>query len=308
MPHVPVMVEEFLQYFDGLQIKTFFDGTLGAGGHAKALLEKHPEISKYIGCDRDREALAIAKETLKPWAEKIEFVHGNFADLDEHLEELGIKEVDGFFFDLGVSSMQFDEEKRGFSFSKTGPLDMRMDTSQDLTAEKIINTWSEKDLGIIFKEYGEEPRWKGAAKAIVRARKKKRIETTTDLAHVVSEVVKSRPKKWINPATLIFQALRICVNQELKSVEKGLKKAMGFLSEKGRIGAISFHSLEDRIVKNAFREASQPAKDFITGNKDKILPLMEVLTKKPIQCTRRESKRNPRARSAKIRFAQRRSS
>lgn len=299
-PHLPVMIDECLEYFSDRTIKVFFDGTLGAGGHAQALLKAHPEIEMYIGCDRDTSALEIAKETLKPWADKVVFVHGNFADLDKHLEKLGVTQVDGFFFDLGVSSMQLDQGKRGFSFSKEGPLDMRMDLTQDMTAKQIVNSWPEKKLGELFRDFGEEPRWRQAAKAIAIARSKKEIDTTEDLAEIMKEAVGQ--KKRLHPATLVFQALRICVNKELDSVQSGIQKALQFLTSHGRIGVLSFHSLEDRIVKNIFREASTAVKRL--QKEGNYIPMLEVLTKKPLICTRQEEKRNPRARSAKLRFAE----
>lgn len=197
--------------------------------------------------------------------------------------------------------MQLDQEKRGFSFSKEGPLDMRMDTTQDLTAKKVVNSWPEKQLATLFKDFGEEPKFKQAAKAIVTARKKKPIESTKELADILSKALGARPKKRLHPATLIFQALRICVNKELESVQTGIQKALEFLTPNGIIGAISFHSLEDRIVKNIFRDAARPIKKFSDEQKKRY---MTLLTKKPIVCSRKEFKENRRARSAKMRFLQ----
>jgi len=194
--------------------------------------------------------------------------------------------------------MQFDQDKRGFSFSKEGPLDMRMDTSETVTAKKVVNSWTERELGELFRDVGEEPKWRQAAKAIVRARSKKAIETTTDLAQIVTEAVGGHRKR-LHPATLVFQALRICVNRELESMQQGIQKALRFLTSGGRIGVISFHSLEDRIVKTIFKEAAKPLKKF-PGKEQ----LLELLTKKPLTCSMKEQRRNPRARSAKMRFAQ----
>ncbi len=201
--------------------------------------------------------------------------------------------------------MQLDQGKRGFSFMKEGPLDMRMDQTSDLTAKKIVNTWPEKRLGMLFKEYGEEPKWRQAAKAIVKARGKKSIDTTLELSAIIQEAISFRPRKRIHPATLIFQALRMCVNRELESVQEGLQKAIKYLRPNGKVGALSFHSLEDRIVKNVFREASKPIRKIIDNRKTEYEPLLKVLTKKPVPCSFKESKKNPRARSAKLRFAQR---
>lgn len=198
--------------------------------------------------------------------------------------------------------MQFDQEKRGFSFSKEGPLDMRMDPSSSLTAMEIVNQWSEEKLGVLFREYGEERNWKRAAKAVVLARRKKRIETTTELSNILLTSVKKRRK--IHPATLIFQALRIAVNRELESIQEGIKKALHFLTSKGRIGVISFHRLEDRIVKNIFRSASKPLKNLQEVRDTQLLPMMKLLSKSPIIPTRREVRENRRARSAKLRLAE----
>lgn len=194
--------------------------------------------------------------------------------------------------------MQFDKDYKGFSFAKEGPLDMRMNPSEKLTAKEIVNKWSEDALAKIFKELGEEPRWRQAAKAIVEARKKKTIETTKQLSDIICGMVKGRGK--LHPATLIFQALRICVNKELEVLAEGLAKAMQWLGPHGRIGAISFHSLEDRIVKNVFRTAATPRRE----GKEKLAAMMKLITKKPLIPTLKEIRLNPRARSAKLRFAE----
>lgn len=204
--------------------------------------------------------------------------------------------------------MQVDVASRGFSFNKEGPLDMRMDTSAALTAEEVVNEWSEEDLGDIFREYGEEPNWRAAAKAIAHYRKDERITTTKQLTNILVDSLKHRRKKRLHPATLVFQALRICVNRELEAVEKGLSKAIEFLSQGGRVGVLSFHSLEDRIVKHIFKEASKPARSMKNKYKVKenpIVPMLRLLTKKPLIPTLAEIKENARARSAKLRFAER---
>lgn len=197
--------------------------------------------------------------------------------------------------------MQLDKGYKGFSFSKEGPLDMRMDPTSDLTAQEIVNHWPEQELARLFRDLGEEPRWKRAAKAIVEARRKKRIETTTQLSYVIASALKTPLKgKW-HPATLIFQALRMCVNRELDAIAEGVCKAIQFLSKGGRMGVMSFHSLEDRIVKNIFREASSKPKK---ANVNAPLPVLRLLTKKPLAPLFTEIKKNPRARSAKLRFAE----
>lgn len=197
--------------------------------------------------------------------------------------------------------MQLDKGYKGFSFSKEGPLDMRMDPTADLTAKEIVNTWTEQELGDLFRDLGEEPRWRRAAKAIVETRRTMKINTTTELARVISSALKSPLKgKW-HPATLIFQALRMCVNKELDAIAEGISKAVHLLSRGGRIGVMSFHSLEDRIVKNIFKEASSRPKKRSHGPN----PMLRLLTKKPLVPLFSEVKKNPRSRSAKLRYAER---
>lgn len=198
--------------------------------------------------------------------------------------------------------MQLDQDERGFSFKKDGPLDMRMDLSNPLKAEDIVNTWSEKEIGNCLKEYGEEPLWKRLSKVIVEARRKGRITTTKQLADIVQQAIPHRGKKRIHPATLVFQALRICVNKELEHLEDALKQAMKMLAKNGKLGVISFHSLEDRIVKHIFKAASQPLKD-IRGKKI-AEPTIKVLTKRPVVPSLREVRFNRRSRSAKMRFVE----
>lgn len=282
MAHVPVLLSEVLRAFEETRLYTFFEGTVGAGGHAKAILEAHPEIKRYIACDRDASAIEIAKKQLEPWKEKVEWIHGPFAELDNYL--LKETKIDGFFIDIGVSSMQFDEGERGFSFRSDAPLDMRMDRSTDITAEKLVNELPEVEIARIFHEYGEEFRSRPAAKAIVLARKKRRIRTTQELTGILEPVLR---KGKIHFATKVFQALRIAVNDELGQLKRGLEAAINRLNPNGIVAVISFHSLEDRIVKWMFREDER----------------LEILTKKPIEATREEEKKNPRARSAKLRYA-----
>ncbi|NGX56513.1 MAG: Ribosomal RNA small subunit methyltransferase H [Candidatus Anoxychlamydiales bacterium] len=283
--HFPVLLKECLSFFKDVNLNTFFDGTVGAAGHAKAILDEHDEIEIYIGNDRDKDALEIANDTLKPYMNKVRLVHSNYSNIDEILGDMNIKKVDGVLLDLGLSSMQLDSESRGFSFRYDSVLDMRMNKSQDLMAKDIVNKYSEKELYKIFKEYGEDRRSKVAAKEIVIQRKKKKINTTFDLLEVLMPVLNKNQR--IHPATRLFQALRICVNDELGELKKGLSSAINRLNIDGVIGVISFHSLEDRIVKHTFKD-----------NKN-----LKVLTKKPIIASRGE--RNPRARSAKLRFAKR---
>lgn len=279
MAHIPVLMREVLEIFADRKICTFFDGTLGAGGHAQAILQAHPEIERYIGCDRDPRAHELARVHLAPWLEKVEWIRGSYAEKVAEVKG----SIDGFLIDIGVSSMQLDERERGFSFMGDAPLDMRMDPEGDLTAEAIVNRYSEKELARILFEFGEERRSRQVAKAIVEARRKRRIRTTKELVEIIKPFA-TRGK--LNPATLTFQALRIAVNDELGQLERGLKAAISKLSPQGRMAVISFHSLEDRIVKNTLRDA-----------KEEIL----VLTKKPIGPSVEEMRTNPRARSSKLR-------
>ncbi len=272
-------MREVLEVFEGRKVRRFFDGTLGAGGHAKELLEAHPEIECYIGVDQDPRAHEIASQNLKKYNEKLELIRGSFAEAILNIDQ----PIEGFLIDVGVSSMQFDEIERGFSFRGDAPLDMRMDPENDLTAETIVNRFNEKELAKIFFEYGEERRSKKVAKAIVEARRKKRIKTTSELVKIIKPVA---TKGKLHPATLVFQALRIAVNDELGQLERGLAFAIDHMVSGGRMAAISFHSLEDRIVKNVFRD-----------RKDRV----KILTKKPIGPEKEEIKKNPRSRSAKLR-------
>lgn len=293
--HVPVLENEVLKSFEDLSLSIFVDGTVGLANHAKAILNAHPEIEKYIGIDQDEEALKIAKESLTQWKDKTKLYHDNFANLDQILQKEKIDQVNGFLFDLGTSSMQLDDPQRGFSFGKIGPLDMRMDRSNKMRAENVVNEFSEKELEKIFKEFGEEPFSKQIAKAIVEERKKKRIDNTKELADLIARIKGFRKK--IHPATLVFQALRIYVNQEMILLEKGLKKAIEKLGI-GKMIVISFHSLEDRIVKDLFKVFCK--KKHVNPYRSKeILPL--YVCKKPIGPTIEEIRKNPRSRSAKMR-------
>ncbi len=282
-PHIPVLMREVLEVFAGREIRTFFDGTLGAGGHARALLEAHPEIERYIGCDRDPRAHELAKENLAPWWEKVVLVRGSYAEKIAESEG----DLDGFLIDIGVSSMQLDERERGFSFLGDAPLDMRMDPEGELTASWIVNRYPEAELARIFFEYGEERRSRQVAKAIVIARKKRPIRTTGELVEIIKPVA---TRGRLHPATLVFQALRIVVNDELGQLKRGLEAAIDKMRPGGRIAVISFHSLEDRIVKNVLRDAKGK---------------LQVVTKKPIGPSQAESRENPRARSAKLRVGER---
>lgn len=296
------MTDEVVETLANIALPIFVEGTIGAGGHASAILSHHPEIEKYIGLDQDKSALSLAKEELASFSDKLLLAHSNFADLDAVLLGHHIEEVNGFFFDLGVSSMQLDQKERGFSFKGEALLDMRMNQEGDVKAYDLIEGLSESELETIFREYGEVPFAKKAAKAIVMERKKGPIETTKQLATLMESIVGGRGK--IHPATLVFQALRIAVNRELESIQIGLEKAIKFLAKGGVIGVISFHSLEDRIVKNLFRDASSPKR----SDRGKVLgeAEFELLNKKPLVPTLAEIRRNARSRSAKLRWLKKR--
>lgn len=305
MAHTSVLLREFLRFYEDKSLRYFVDGTLGAGGHAAAVLETHPEIELFIGIDQDDTALRIARERLLPWQQKILLVKGNFEDLKKHLEKKQIRFVDGLLFDLGVSSMQFDIPEKGFSFSQDGPLDMRMNQEALLTADEIVNTWSEQDIGRVLREYGEEKQWRMAARAIVSAREKEPIRTTKQLAAILNPLF-SWKKKGINPLTLIFQGLRIAVNRELDVLASMLPQALDCLVKGGRLSVISFHSLEDRIVKNCFRYAADD-KENTSGLGGIFLdkePMIQILTRKPVSPSDEEIQSNPRSRSAKLRVVE----
>ncbi|PSB00622.1 16S rRNA (cytosine(1402)-N(4))-methyltransferase RsmH [Merismopedia glauca] len=279
--HISVLSREVIA---GLQIapgKHYLDATLGGGGHSKLILEAASD-TRVTGIDRDEQALVAAQSHLAEYSERLNFWQGNFAEYQPK-EPI----FSGIIADLGVSSVHLDHPERGFSFRHTGELDMRMDRRQTLTAAEVINTWKEQDLANLFFTYGEERLSRRIARQILNHRP---LQTTTALAEVIS---KSVPPKYrygrIHPATRVFQALRIAVNQEIKSLETFLQKAPTWLVPGGRIAIISFHSLEDRLVKHSFKES----------------PLLQVITKKPITAQEDELATNPRSRSAKLRIAER---
>jgi 16S rRNA (cytosine1402-N4)-methyltransferase len=283
------MVREVL---DLLQIgpdKTFVDGTLGLGGHAEAILEKSSPSGRLWGIDRDQEALTWAGQRLGKYGDRFHGVRDTFDHAQEVLRKNGIAEVDGMLLDLGVSSLQLDKAGRGFSFLKSSALDMRMDLEEEVTARELLDDLPEKDLEAIFREYGEERFSKRIAHKIVRSRRVAPIRTTDDLRNLVSRAVPFFKKSKIHPATRVFQALRIAVNRELDLLKKFLQEPPRFIRTGGTLVILSYHSLEDRIVKEAFRSFT----DF------------HILTKKPLRPQFDEVKENPRARSAKLRAVRR---
>jgi len=282
--HEPVLLAEVLNFLAPAPGKVIVDATVGTGGHAEALLSFG---AKVVGIDQDPESLRIATSRLSPFQDRFFPVQGNFRSLLALLRELGVDKVDGVLFDLGLSSWHLSQAERGFSFQKEGPLDMRMDPDNPITAEKLVNELSERELARILWEYGEERYAERIAKAIVKNRP---IKTTTELARIVAACYPPRLHR-IHPATRTFQALRIAVNDELSALAEALPQALEVLKPGGVICVISFHSLEDRIVKNFFRREAQVRR-------------LSVLTKKPVRPSAEEISRNPRARSARLRAAQ----
>lgn len=300
--HEPVMVKEVLEALQPAPGKLIFDGTLGGGGHAEALLERGAQV---VAMDQDENALRHATARLKKYESRFCALHGNFRHFPEILAETGVTGFDGMLVDLGVSSHQLDEPKRGFSFMNDGPLDLRMDQSSKRTAADLVNTEGAGEIERVLREYGEEPQARRIARAIVRARDKKPVTTTAELAGIVERAVGRKGKR--HPATLTFQALRIAINDELAALHQFLEIAPRWLKPGGRLVVISFHSLEDRTTKHAFHHLStafldspewpepRPNKDFC----------MALVHRKPLEPAEEEVRRNPRARSARIRVAQR---
>lgn len=301
--HKPVLLQECIKNLNINPKGIYIDGTLGGAGHSIEIAKRLSPEGLLIGIDRDEEALKAAKEKLKQY-KNIKYIHGNHDEIKEILEELKIEKVDGILLDLGVSSYQLDERNRGFSYmAKESQLDMRMDRNQNLTAKEIVNTYSEEKLTKIIFEYGEEKFAKSISKKICENRKKEEIETTGQLVQIIENSVPKFAKKEGHPAKRTFQAIRIEVNNEIEPLYETVSKSIQSLKSKGRLCIITFHSLEDRAVKNAY----QNAKGKCTCPKD--LPYCicgaksqgEIVTKKPIIPTEEEQKENSRAKSAKLR-------
>ncbi len=301
-PHIPVLNREVLAYLKPVRNGKYLDATLGAGGHAEAILIASQPSGSLIGLDIDNNAVAIATERLRKFSSRATLFNVTYIEMDDCLQKMGWSCVDGILFDLGVSSMQVDAANRGFSFNKEGPLDMRFDDQSDFSAYDLINNWSEEEISSVLWNYGEEPKARAIAKAICTSRP---LQTTTQLAKVVSSAYHGKHSK-IHPATRTFQAVRIAVNQELTVLEKGINLAIKQLCSGGMIAVISFHSLEDRIVKEIFKRESKdctcpPEQPTCTCDHKASL---SVLTKKPVIASDEEIKINPRSRSAKLRVAQ----
>jgi len=290
--HVPVLTADVLSHLRPERGGLFVDCTVGLGGHSRALLESG--ATRLIGLDRDQDALSAARITLAPWADRVDLVHADYRALDHVLDARGVSQVDGALADLGVSSMQFDAPGRGFSFQRDEPLDMRMDRSAGDTAAQLIARADERELADTIYAYGEERFSRRIARAIIRAREEAPVDTTLKLATIVRRAIPSRGYQRIDPATRTFQALRIWVNRELEGLDRFLETAARRLRVGARLVVLTFHSLEDRIVKHTFR-AHERAGDA----------MLKVLTKKPVVPTDEEIRLNPRARSAKLRAAER---
>jgi len=298
--HIPVLLNECI---DNLNIKEngiYIDGTLGGAGHSLEILKRLSSNGVLIGIDRDENAIKFAKEKLKEY-QNVKYIHNNYCNIQNILNELAIEKVDGILLDLGVSSHQIDEESRGFSYTKNSPLDMRMDKTQEFSAYNVVNEYDEKRLSDVIYEYGEEKFSRRIAQRICEYRKEKPIQTTLELAEIIKSVVPSF--KAGHPAKRTFQAIRIEVNNELKPLYKTIMDCISVLNENGHLCVITFHSLEDRIVKNAFIDATGKC----TCPKE--IPYCtcgaicsgKIITKKPIIPTEDELKHNPRSASAKLR-------
>ena len=304
--HVSVLLDECIQALNIKPDGIYVDGTLGGAGHSSQIAARLT-TGRLIGIDRDPKALKAAGERLAPFGDRVTLVHSNFSQLDEVLDNLGIEGVDGILLDLGVSSPQLDEAERGFSYMADAPLDMRMNSEDSLTAYEVVNTWPKEELRRILYEYGEERYAPQIAAAIDRRRAEKPIETTLELVDVIrSAMPPAALREKQHPAKRSFQAIRIAVNDELGSVEKVMRDAVSCLNPGGRLAVITFHSLEDRIVKNGMGEAAKGCTCpphfpvCVCGKKPKV----KLISRKPIVASREELDANPRSRSAKLRVCE----
>lgn len=286
--HVPVMPGEVLEALNLKESGIYVDATVGLGGHAELIL-KNAKVGALIGIDRDEAAIGSARDRLKDFT-NIHFAKESFSNIKAAVNSLGYAAVDGILLDIGVSTMQLKADGRGFSFMKDEPLDMRMDMSQELSAKEVVNSYREKDLATLIFEFGEERFSRKIAKAIVNERRKKRIETCSELAAIIEGALRGRGR--IHPATRTFQALRIEVNKELDELSAGISSGADILNPGGRLCVLSYHSLEDRIVKNAFKKLASEG-------------IFHIITRKPLVPSRQEIRSNPPSRSAKLRVAER---
>jgi 16S rRNA (cytosine1402-N4)-methyltransferase len=292
--HVPVMLGEVLSFLNLKASQTVLDATMGTGGHSHAILEKIMPGGRVIGIDRDQESLDLAKKRLEEYSGCVDFVYGNFSDVDAALNNLNVSRVDGILFDLGISSFQLDNADRGFSFQSEGPLDMRMDRNSYICAYDLLNNLNEEEISNLLKAFGQE-RWHNRiAHNLVMERQRRPIATTSQLSTIVVNSIPHRYRHYrhrIHPATRTFQAIRIAVNRELEALETAITKSIGFLGSGGRICVISFHSLEDRIVKLTFRRLANEGS-------------IKIITPKPLTPNEAEIMENPSSRSSKFRVAE----
>lgn len=302
--HKSVLLKETIEHLNINPEGIYVDGTLGGGGHSEEIL-KRLTTGKLIAIDRDEEAILAAKERLKDYKNVI-YIKDNFKNIKEILRNLGIEKVDGILLDLGVSSYQLEEVERGFSYMKDAPLDMRMDKTSPFSAYDVVNRYSEKELERVIREYGEEKWASRIAKFIVEERKKGDIKTTSQLVEIIKKAIPASARRMgPHPAKRTFQAIRIEVNEELKDLDRALEDMVEVLRGKGRIAVITFHSLEDRIVKNTFKKLENPCTcppgmPCTCGKQ----PVIKIITKKPILPSKEEVEENPRSRSAKLRVAE----
>lgn len=293
--HVPVMLHEVIDYLKLAPGQVIVDATMGTGGHSLEILKKITPGGRLIGIDRDEDSLAICRQRLSEFEGSCVFVHANFSDLDQVLEKLGIKNIDGIVFDLGISTYQLKDAQRGFSFQEEGPLDMRLDKASYISAYDLVNNLNEDELSNMLWNFGQE-RWHNRiARLLIEERSLRPIATTKQLATLVMRAIPHRYRRSyyrIHPATRTFQAVRIAVNRELEILESAVKKAVAILNKQARICVISFHSLEDRVVKHTFRALDTDG-------------VIDIITAKPLTPTLGEIDRNPSSRSSKLRVAQR---
>lgn len=305
--HKTVLLDECIANISPVEDGVFVDATIGLGGHTDMLLEACNFKARIVGMDVDDQALEMVSQRLKQYKDRIDLVNRNFISIDSSLQELGIKKVNGIIADLGMSSFQLDHSGKGFSFSKQEPLDMRMDPSIQFTAYDLVNEMDEEELRYIFKKYGEEKFAGNIARAIIKKRENKPIQTSSELAAIISNSIpkKFHPKKR-HPATKSFQALRIAINNELENLQIFIEKSVKLLKPGGRLVIISFHSLEDRIVKNIFKKLQSPCicpPDFPVCRCGKE-PVLKLITKNPVTPGQDEISQNPRSRSSKMRVGE----
>jgi len=291
--HQPVMLKEAISFLNLKKGDNVLDATIGRGGHSREILERILPGGRLFGMDQDASSIKVAEETLKDFRNSYVLINENFRNIDSALSGMDVKELDAALFDIGISSYQIDDQTRGFGIKQNSKLDMRMDPRLRVTAYDIVNKYREKDLADLIERYGEERMHRRIARYIVEARSSRPIVTTHELASIVHKAIGGRyGRSRIDPATRTFQALRIAVNDELASLEEGLKKAISWLDISARICVISFHSLEDRIVKTMFKGYAN-------------LGILKLITKKPVRPSLEEVRMNPRSRSAKLRVAER---